>query len=148
MDSDGDERMDTDSGSECEENSLGNQHTKHLIAGKIATVHLKNFLTHTEATVHPSEQLNLVSFLCSSFFFVLTTMHVFSCTVSTFACSVCAQTLEFHNKMKLREKNQTECRLSDFVVVVFSRCGNKLGYWSKWNGKIVNCCIDYHRYGW
>lgn len=109
MDSDGDERMDTDSGSECDENSLGNQHTQHLIAGKIATVYLKNFLTHTEATVHPSEQLNLVSFLCSSSFFircfVLTSMHVFSCTVSTFACSVRAQMLEFHNKMKLREKS-------------------------------------------
>lgn len=77
MDSDGDERMDTDSDNEFGENSHGSQHTQqqqrqqqqqhqHLIAGKIAKVHLKNFLTHTEATVHPSEQLNLVSFLCSS----------------------------------------------------------------------------------
>lgn len=62
MDSDDDQRMDTDSGCENEENSHANQHTQqHLIAGKIATVHLKNFLTHTEATVHPSEHLNLVS---------------------------------------------------------------------------------------
>lgn len=36
---------------------------KTLIAGKIAEIHLKNFLTHTEATVHPSEQLNLVSLI-------------------------------------------------------------------------------------
>lgn len=41
--------------------------TKHLIAGKIVTIHIKNFLTHTEATVHPSEQLNLVS-LCKHIF--------------------------------------------------------------------------------
>lgn len=34
----------------------------NLIAGKIVKIHLKNFLTHTEATVNPSEQLNLVSF--------------------------------------------------------------------------------------
>ena len=60
MDSDDDQRMDTDSGSEMEENSHANTH-RHLIAGKIASVHLKNFLTHTEATVNPSEQLNLVS---------------------------------------------------------------------------------------
>lgn len=59
--------MDTDSGSEIDDdNSHGNQQTQHLVAGKIAKVYLKNFLTHTEATVHPSEQLNLVSFLCSS----------------------------------------------------------------------------------
>lgn len=44
--------------------------TKHLIAGKIVTIHIKNFLTHTEITVHPSEQLNLVS-LCKQFFFSL-----------------------------------------------------------------------------
>lgn len=37
--------------------------TKNLIAGKIVSIHLKNFLTHTEATVYPSEQLNLVCFL-------------------------------------------------------------------------------------
>ncbi|XP_031636219.1 structural maintenance of chromosomes protein 5 [Contarinia nasturtii] len=33
---------------------------KHLIAGKIVKIHLKDFLTHTEAIVHPSEHLNLV----------------------------------------------------------------------------------------
>lgn len=33
----------------------------NLIAGKIVKIHVKNFLTHTEAIVHPTEHLNLVS---------------------------------------------------------------------------------------
>lgn len=42
--------------------------SKNLIAGKIVKLHLKNFLTHTEVTVHPSEQLNLVSVLYTTKF--------------------------------------------------------------------------------
>lgn len=61
MDSDDDQRMNTDSGNENEENAHKTRPSQNLIAGKIVMVHLKNFLTHTEATVHPSEQLNLVS---------------------------------------------------------------------------------------
>lgn len=59
IDSSDDERSSNDQS--MEENN-GTIETKNLIAGKIVTIHLKNFLTHTEATVHPSEQLNLVSF--------------------------------------------------------------------------------------
>lgn len=51
--SDEDQSMELDDESEADMN---------LIAGKIVKIHLKNFLTHTEAIVHPSEQLNLVSF--------------------------------------------------------------------------------------
>lgn len=55
IESDEEHQMDVDSDSEAD-NSI-----KNLIAGKIVSVHLKNFLTHTEATVYPNEQLNLVS---------------------------------------------------------------------------------------
>lgn len=73
MDSDDDQRMDVDSDSdnEIDENSNANQHNHNIIAGKIAMVHLKNFLTHTEATVYPSEQLNLVSVFLLFLFFLL-----------------------------------------------------------------------------
>lgn len=55
-DSDDDQQMAVGSDSETElENAA-----KNLTAGKIVKIHLKNFLTHTEATVYPSEQLNLV----------------------------------------------------------------------------------------
>lgn len=62
VDSSDDERsMDGEQQMESDDETEATQ-TKNLIAGKIVKIHLKNFLTHTEATVQPSEQLNLVSF--------------------------------------------------------------------------------------
>lgn len=62
IDSSDDERSGNDQSMDLDERRT---QAKNLIAGKIVKIHLKNFLTHTEATVHPSEQLNLVSFfLC------------------------------------------------------------------------------------
>lgn len=54
--------MEIDSSDDDQSMELGeaSQSSKNLITGKIISVHLKNFLTHTEATVYPSEQLNLV----------------------------------------------------------------------------------------
>lgn len=66
VDSDDEQRMDSGSENETENDDL-NQSAKNLVAGKIVTIHVNNFLTHTEATVHPNEQLNLVNvqeFLC------------------------------------------------------------------------------------
>lgn len=60
VDSDDDQRLNNENDSDNETDDM-NQTNKHVIAGKIVTIHLQNFLTHTEATVHPNEQLNLVS---------------------------------------------------------------------------------------
>lgn len=62
MDSDSDDsnQMDVSDEEVDEINRTGTNFT----AGKIVKIHLKNFLTHTEATVYPSEQLNLVSVYC------------------------------------------------------------------------------------
>lgn len=57
VDSDGEQQL--DSSADQDETSI------NLIAGKIVEIHLKNFLTHTEAIVRPSEQLNLVIFYCA-----------------------------------------------------------------------------------
>lgn len=136
MDSDGDERMDTDSGNEFDgENSDENQHTQHLIVGKIERVYLKNFLTHTEATVHPSEQLNLVSSLCSFFHTSVSSVPERCVRFSTLsAVLLCV----------LYRKNFT----SLFCFCLFLSSGYELGDRSKWNGKIVDRCIDYHWHGW
>lgn len=53
--------VDSDDEQQFDMESESAQTSKNLIAGKIVEIHIKNFLTHTEATVHPSEQLNLVS---------------------------------------------------------------------------------------
>lgn len=58
MDSDEEHRMDVESDDDVDDIDVS---VKNLVAGKIISVHLKNFLTHTEATVYPNEQLNLVS---------------------------------------------------------------------------------------
>lgn len=57
MEVDSDDEQQFDSSAEQDATSI------NLIAGKIVEIHLKNFLTHTEAIVRPSEQLNLVTFL-------------------------------------------------------------------------------------
>lgn len=91
MDSDDDTRMYTDSenDSEVDDPVAVNQHNQNLIIGKIYEVYLKNFLTHTELTVHPSEQLNLVSFFFFMFYcFVWMNMLILFCSVSTFAPSL------------------------------------------------------------
>lgn len=56
--------MEIDSDVEQMDWNQENVNAVNLIAGKIVTIELKNFLTHSEATVHPSEQLNLVSVHC------------------------------------------------------------------------------------
>lgn len=50
----------SDSEDQPTQSGSGNN-AKNLIAGKIVKIHLENFLTHSEATVYPNEQLNLVS---------------------------------------------------------------------------------------
>lgn len=60
VDSDDDQRC---NGNESDTEDVNvSQSSKNLVAGKIVSIHLQNFLTHTEATVYPNEQLNLVSF--------------------------------------------------------------------------------------
>lgn len=53
--------MEIDSSDDEQSMEMDVEQSKNLIVGKIVKIHLKNFLTHTEAIVHPSEQLNLVS---------------------------------------------------------------------------------------
>lgn len=63
--------VDSSSSSDSEDQSMepsGENETNDLVAGKIVKIHLENFLTHSEAIVHPNEQLNLVRiFLLYSF---------------------------------------------------------------------------------
>lgn len=101
MDSDSDQRMDSDSENEVEMDEAAgtNSPNQNIVVGKIVEVYLKNFLTHTEATVHPSEQLNLVS---------LTTSSSSSCSSPVRFSLQCQHNCtvhidEFHNNMQRHE---------------------------------------------
>lgn len=117
MDSDSDQRMDSDSENEVEMDEAAgtNSPNQNIVVGKIVEVYLKNFLTHTEATVHPSEQLNLVSLTTSSSSscsspvrFILMRLLFLVCNVSTFAQCILMNFTIACNDMKLNETNDID----------------------------------------